>query len=160
MTDIDRRRFVGAGAAGLFGLLPRSSPMPSTEAAVEQKPADAPADVTRTLAAYVVRSRPDDLPAPVRAEACRTLLNWAGCTVGGSQHETVNIAVRALAPFSGPPRASLLGRRERFDPLNAALVNGIASHVLDFDDTHLKTVIHPGPGRWRRRFSRWRKRSR
>ena len=27
---------------------------------------------------------------------------------------------------------------------HAALVNGISSHVLDFDDTHLKTVIHPG----------------
>ena len=32
------------------------------------------------------------------------------------------------------------------DVLHAALMNGISSHVLDFDDTHLKTVIHPaGP---------------
>jgi 2-methylcitrate dehydratase PrpD len=32
------------------------------------------------------------------------------------------------------------------DVLHAALMNGISSHVFDFDDTHLKTVIHPaGP---------------
>ena len=103
-------------------------------------------DVTRTLAAYVVSSKPDDLPAPVRAEACRTLLNWAGCAVGGSRHETVDITVRALSRFAGPNQASLLGRRERMDILHAALINGVSSHVLDFDDTHLKTVIHPaGP---------------
>ena len=100
-------------------------------------------DVTRTLAAYVVRAKPDDLPAPVRAEACRTLLNWAGCAVGGSRHETVDITVRALSRFAGPNQASLLGRRERMDILHTALINGISSHVLDFDDTHLKTVIHP-----------------
>jgi 2-methylcitrate dehydratase PrpD len=144
MTDIDRRQFVGAGALGLVGLLPSA-----TGAAMPAEPApstDAPPDVTRTLAAYVLKSSAGDLPAAVRAEACRTLVNWAGCTVGGSRHETVDIAVRALGPFSGPQQASLLGRRERLDILHAALINGISSHVLDFDDTHLKTVIHPaGP---------------
>src|SRR5262249_49307 len=45
-----------------------------------------------------------------------------------------------------PPQASLLGRKERIDALNAALLNGMSGHVLDFDDTHLKTIIHPtGP---------------
>ncbi|HEY7697526.1 MAG TPA: MmgE/PrpD family protein, partial [Vicinamibacteria bacterium] len=30
--------------------------------------------------------------------------------------------------------------------LNASLLNGMSSHVLDFDDTHLETIIHPaGP---------------
>ena len=83
---------------------------------------------------------------PVRKEARRTLLNWVGCAVGGSRHETVDIAIAALAPFSGPAQASVLGRRERLDILHAALMNGISSHVFDFDDTHLKTVIHPaGP---------------
>jgi 2-methylcitrate dehydratase PrpD len=145
MADIDRRQFVGAGALGLVGLLPSATTTAGPASGTETAPADAP-DVTRILAAYVVNANPDSLPAAVRAEACRTLLNWAGCTVGGSRHETVDIAVRALSPFSGPREASLLGRRERLDILHASLINGISSHVLDFDDTHLKTVIHPaGP---------------
>ena len=102
--------------------------------------------VTRTLARYVVEARYADVPAAVRKEAQRTLLNWMGCAVGGSRHETLDAAIAALAPFSGPPQASVLGRRERLDVLHASLMNGISSHVFDYDDTHLKTVIHPaGP---------------
>jgi 2-methylcitrate dehydratase PrpD len=52
-------------------------------------------------------------------------------------------ALAALAPFSGPPQASILGRRERLDCPHAALVNGVSAHVLDFDDTHLRTLLHP-----------------
>ena len=107
MPEIDRRGFVGAGALGLIGLLPRGA---GAQTAGEESQSAEAHDVTRLLAAYVVQARPEDLPAPVRAEACRTLLNWAGCAVGGSRHETVDIAVRALRPFSGPPQASLLGR--------------------------------------------------
>ena len=107
---------------------------------------DAGKDVTRTLARHIVSAKPSDLPAPVRKEAARTLLNWVGCSVGGSRHETVGIAISALAPFSGPAQASILGRKERLDILHAALINGISSHVLDFDDTHSHNIIHPaGP---------------
>jgi len=66
--------------------------------------------------------------------------------VGGSAHETVGIAIRALKPFSGPAQAAVLGRKERLDVLNASLMNGISSHVFDFDDTDLRTIVHPaGP---------------
>jgi len=74
------------------------------------------------------------------------LLNWVGCAVGASRHETVERALKALSGFSGPPQATVLGRGERLDIMQAALMNGITSHTFDFDDTHLKTVIHPsGP---------------
>jgi 2-methylcitrate dehydratase PrpD len=103
-------------------------------------------DVTRTLAQYVVSGTYRDIPATIRKEAQRTLLNWLGCALGGSRHETLDIALAALGPFSGPPAASVIGRRERLDALHASLMNAMSSHVLDFDDTHLNTVIHPaGP---------------
>ena len=101
-------------------------------------------EVTRALARFVVRSRPGDVPASAHAEAVRSLVNWVGCALGGSHHEAIGIALEALAPFAGAPRASVLGRRERLDCLNAALVNGMSAHVLDFDDTHLRTLLHPG----------------
>jgi len=103
-------------------------------------------DVTRRLARFVVSSKPQDVPAEARKEATRTFLNWVGCAVGGSRHETVEIALAALTPFAGPAQATILGRRERMDIMNAALINGISSHIFDYDDTHLRTVIHPaGP---------------
>src|SRR5512146_2219061 len=102
--------------------------------------------VTGKLASYVVSSRYIDIPKNIRHEAARSFLNWVGCAVGGSRHETVERALAALAAFSGPPEATVLGRGERLDIMHAALMNGITSHTFDFDDTHLKTVIHPsGP---------------
>ena len=103
-------------------------------------------EVTKRLAEWVCRSDFSAVPGPVRDEAARTLLNWMGCAVGGSGHESVDITLRALGPFMGQPQASVLGRTERVDALHAALLNGVSSHVFDFDDTHLQTIIHPaGP---------------
>jgi len=102
--------------------------------------------VTRELAKWITHCDLDGIPAEVQWEGVRTYFNWVGCAVGGACHETVDRALKAVKPFSGPATATVLGRDERLDPLHAALINGISSHVLDYDDTHLKTIIHPaGP---------------
>jgi 2-methylcitrate dehydratase PrpD len=93
-----------------------------------------------------VESRFEDVPEPARKEAARTIVNWVGCALGGARHETVDRALEALSELSGPRTAAVLGRKDRLDVLHASLLNGISSHVLDFDDTHLETIIHPaGP---------------
>ena len=99
--------------------------------------------ITHIVARYAVTAPASEIPPNVKKEATRTLLNWVGVAVGGSRQGAPDHAVAALKPFSGPPQAGLFGRSERFDVLHAALINGISSHVLDFDDTHLKTIIHP-----------------
>ena len=99
-------------------------------------------EVTRTLARYIVNSRREDIPADVRHEAARALLNMVGCAIGSSRHETIENTLAALSDFSGAPQAAVFGRRERMDILNASLVNGISSHVFDFDDTHVRAT-HP-----------------
>lgn len=110
-----------------------------------ETPAGTP-EVTRMLADWVVGLNGSDIPDGVRREGLRTFVNWVGCAVGGARHETVDAALRAVMPFSGERNATVLGRPERLDALHAALLNGITSHVLDYDDTHLKTIIHPaGP---------------
>ena len=98
---------------------------------------------TWELARFLTASRWDDVPRAMRHEAKRAILNWLGCALGGCRDETVERAFAALGEFSGPPRATLIGRRERVDPLLAAAVNALSSNILDYDDTHLQTVIHP-----------------
>ena len=137
MTRVDRRRFFLASAGvTLTGVVPRTSPTPAPAAA-------AATDVTRQLAKYVVSAKAADIPGQVRKEAARSVLNWMGAALGGSRHETTDNAIAALSPFSGPAQATIVGRKERLDIMHAALMNGISSHVLDFDDTHPKTIIHP-----------------
>jgi 2-methylcitrate dehydratase PrpD len=98
---------------------------------------------TATLASYVVNSRFEDVPEDVREEAKRALVNYVGCALGGCREPAVDIALAALAPFFGSPTASVLGRPERLDPLHASLMNGISSHVHDYDDTTPKNYLHP-----------------
>jgi len=100
---------------------------------------------TKTLSSFVVESRFEQLPQDVIHEAKRALLNFVGCAVGGSREPAVDIAIRALAPFSGAPTAKLLARSERFDPLYAAVMNGLTGHVFEYDDTTPMNYIHPTP---------------
>jgi 2-methylcitrate dehydratase PrpD len=106
---------------------------------------DAP-PVTRMLAKFVATHPSRGWSDAVDREAHRTFLNWVGCAVGAARHESVEAALGALAMLRPSPQAAVLGREERLDMAGAALVNGISSHTFDFDDTHLKTIIHPaGP---------------
>ena len=102
--------------------------------------------VTRILAEYVAQHPSRGWSDAVDQEAHRTFLNWLGCAVGASHHESVGAALAAVQMLQPAPQATVLGRAERVDMASAALVNGISSHTFDFDDTHLKTIIHPaGP---------------
>ena len=101
---------------------------------------------TLALARFVRGNNAASMSKELLHEAHRAVLNWIGCAVGASRHATLENALAAVAPFAGPPQATVLGRAERLDILHAAMMNGIASHTFDFDDTHLRTVIHPtGP---------------
>ena len=102
--------------------------------------------MTQLLARFVASHPSRGWSDAVEHEAHRTFLNWAGCTIGAARHESVDAAIAAMQMLAPSPQATVLGRDERLDLCGAALVNGIASHTFDFDDTHLKTVIHPaGP---------------
>src|SRR2546423_11728173 len=95
--------------------------------------------VTRILADFVATHPSQGWDAPVDKEAHRTFLNWLGCAVGASQHATVKAALAAVMELAPAVQATVLGRSEQVDVASAALLNGIASHTFDFDDTHLKT---------------------
>jgi aconitate decarboxylase len=103
---------------------------------------------TLAIASWAVNLDSASLPDSVRQAALRSLYNYIGCAIGGSNHPTVARAYKALHPFFGKETSSLLGSRgaKKSDAQHAVLLNGIASHVHDYDDTHLATIIHPtGP---------------
>jgi len=99
--------------------------------------------VTQELARFLATHRPEDVPERVRHEAKRSLVNFFATALGGCRNEAVEILIAALADSFGPPHATIVGRSERADALTATFFNAVSSNVLDFDDTHLRTVIHP-----------------
>ena len=102
--------------------------------------------ITEILADFVATHRSQGWDAGVEREAHRTITNWVGCAIGASRHPTVEAALAAVMELATSAQATILGRAERVDIAAAALLNGISSHTFDFDDTHLRTIIHPaGP---------------
>jgi 2-methylcitrate dehydratase PrpD len=99
--------------------------------------------VTAELARFVANTTYDDLPPEVVREAKRSLLNWMGVAIGAAWHESVDILLKLSEEVGGTAQVGIYGRRERVDALEGALINGMSSHIFDFDDTHLRTVIHP-----------------
>ena len=99
--------------------------------------------VTNRLAQFVAGSQWETIPSEVRREGVRGLLNFVGCALGGAQDEAMGIAVKVLTPFFGPPQGIVIGRGDRPDALNAAFLNAVSANVLEYDDTHLGTVMHP-----------------
>lgn len=102
--------------------------------------------VTHELAGFALNARWHALPEVVRAETLRALINWLGCAVGGSNTATADAAMRGFQALGRTPNATVLGRRERLDFVDAAVVDSVSSSAHTFDDTHLKTITHPtGP---------------
>jgi 2-methylcitrate dehydratase PrpD len=126
---------IGGGGVGQGS---RSMQRPSPESERPATPC-----VTARWGEFVVRSRGCDIPASVRHEAKRSILNIVGTSLGAASHPDVDRLISLLAAVSGPAEATVLGRSERLDILNAAFVNAVSANLLDFDDTHLDTVIHP-----------------
>ena len=98
------------------------------------------ARLTEELARFLSHSRWDDIPEDVRGEGRRAILNIAGCVVAGREDPAVRIL------------------RQTF-PDDDALIDAAAATAHDYDDTHLRTVIHATPPVAGALFSLARKRS-
>ncbi len=95
------------------------------------------------LGRFVAESHWDAMSPELRHEAKRSLLNFAGNALGVAHTPPIDMAMRVLTRLSGAERVTVLGRAERLDLLGAAFINAIGANLLDYDDTHLPTVIHP-----------------
>jgi 2-methylcitrate dehydratase PrpD len=100
-------------------------------------------NVSERLARFISEARWSDVPDEVRHEAKRALINGFATALAGCRENAVEIALRVLSPLAGDRNATIIGRAERTDVPTAAFLNAASANVLDFDDTHLPTVIHP-----------------
>jgi 2-methylcitrate dehydratase PrpD len=73
-----------------------------------------------------------------------SFLDWLGSVARGGQEEPAKIALSVLSEQGGKPQATLLPSGEKTSALNAALGNGIASHIIELDDVHRESIIHTG----------------
>lgn len=98
---------------------------------------------SEVLGRFVAESRWEDISPALRQEAKRSILNNLGCGLGVAKDPAVTTALAVMRNFSGAPVATVIGQGVKLDPMAASFVNAIACNLLDYDDTHLQTVIHP-----------------
>ncbi|WP_196258143.1 MmgE/PrpD family protein [Pelagibacterium limicola] len=85
-----------------------------------------------------------DMPEPVIGNAKLHILDIVGVMIASSCHETVASARSAQADADGGGSGAYsLMSAVQLSPAGAAFVNGVASAVLEFDDTHTVSNIHP-----------------
>lgn len=101
---------------------------------------------TKTLVHHVLNTKAEDIPEDVLEHGKKSFLNWMGVAIGASHHESVDMVLALKEDLNGGEQVSIMGRKEKVDIMLATLVNGMSSHIFDFDDTHLDTIHHPsGP---------------
>lgn len=96
-----------------------------------------------TLGAFVAGSQWKDIPEALRHEGRRSILNHVGCAIGVARDPAVITALDVMRAVSASPVATVFAQGIRLDAMGAAFVNAVGSNLLDYDDTHLNTVIHP-----------------
>ena len=102
--------------------------------------------VTQQLVKNVLNTQLENIPEDVKQHGIKSILNWMGVAIGASHHESVDMVLDVDKELGSSQDTSILGRKEKTNILNASLINGMSSHIFDFDDTHLDTINHPsGP---------------
>ena len=95
------------------------------------------------LAAFAAATREQGLPPELVHDVKRRVLDVVGNSLAATGYEPARIALAVARAWGGPGRATAIGSGARFPAAAAALVNGTLAHTLDFDDTHLPSVLHP-----------------
>ncbi|WP_256794605.1 MmgE/PrpD family protein [Terrabacter sp. Ter38] len=98
--------------------------------------------LTAHLAAFAVATR-ENLPDRIAKDALARVTDTLGIAYAARETEPVRVALNLARSWGGHAQAALIGAGDRVPAPTAALVNGTAAHALDFDDTHVPSILHP-----------------
>jgi len=99
-------------------------------------------EATKSLAEFVISTNYDDLPVEVIKEAKFCFMDWLGVALAGAHDPEVNSLFQVIELVGGKEHATILGKNVKSSILNATLMNGMSSHVFDYDDTSIEFLGH------------------
>lgn len=98
---------------------------------------------TRALAAQNAAWTFDSVPADARTLVRHCLLDWIAVTLAGAREPVTHMLAEEAREQGGFPQATVVGHGFAASSRQAALINGAASHALDFDDVNMSFTGHP-----------------
>lgn len=99
--------------------------------------------LTQRLAEFVIDTRASDVPQDVLDASRDALIDTLGCALAGSLDEVSEIALRYVSALGTKREATVWGTPVATTMAEAAFVNGVFGHALDFDDVHASVHGHP-----------------
>ena len=102
-------------------------------------------NTTRALADFLAELRYENIPDAVLDRCEELFLDWLGSALAGKDYAPIPIFERfalLMGPHAG--KSEILTLRTSTSPYFAAFVNAAASHVVEQDDLHNSSVLHPG----------------
>jgi len=104
--------------------------------------------ISRILAQFAHNLSFDAIPQEVRERAKHLMLDATGIAYASGSYDFAHKTLTAIAGLGGDGRVPVIGLPQRLSPRDAALVNGVLAHGLDFDDTHTGGIIHSTASVW------------
>ena len=98
--------------------------------------------VMDALVDFVLGLETAAVPPAVVEAASRSITDWLGTAIRGAAETLADAIGAVIRATGGEPQATVVGRSVRTSALMACLANGAQSHALDFDDTHLPSIVH------------------
>ena len=102
-----------------------------------------PIAITKMLAEFIADTKPSKIPDTVFEHAKVAFLDWLGVTLAGKDDPLVNKLLHYADIMGGKEQATILGHNVKKSMSQAALINGAASHALDYDDSLISFLGHP-----------------
>ena len=102
-----------------------------------------PETLLQEISRFAAGVRDGDVGPEILQDARRRTTDIIGIALAASGMEPARIVGGVIEGWGGEEQAGVIGRGERYPAASAALMNGTLAHSLDYDDTHLPSVLHP-----------------
>ncbi|QRP47731.1 MmgE/PrpD family protein [Amycolatopsis sp. FDAARGOS 1241] len=99
--------------------------------------------IVQRVAEFAASVRAKGLPPELRDDAARRVLDVLGNSLAATSERPAKAVGALVQEWGGSGRATAIGLAAKLPDPSAALLNGTLAHSLDFDDTHLPSVLHP-----------------
>lgn len=102
-----------------------------------------PVALTRAIARFIVNTQDAAIPREVHEHAKVAFMDWLGVALAGREDPLVLKLIQYADIMGGSEQATIIGYGVKKSLSHAALINGAASHALDYDDSFIATFGHP-----------------
>ena len=98
--------------------------------------------ISQTLAEFAHGMTYDDIPVDVRERAKYLILDAVGIAMASTRYPFAKAILAGIQAVGEPGVLPVIGLTDRLGMRDAVLMNGALVHGLDYDDTHMESVVH------------------